>query len=228
MKNKYLLKLKGMTKRPGIEQPSTILVFDMIYPDDMIQRTYPCYIVLDEYHSSPDEDYHSSDTVADATLYMGRMPCDYLPTKEYPLIEISEEHTNSRIYSYDGERIVENEIFSYFPYGRYDDTYYPDGYYEIHAEFKPVPRCPQGLITWIFYGDSASGKTTLSTMLGQANFGYHLSSYETDSSPDLPPNLENYDIIVVGNKYRFAIEDIVNSIKDRRKVVLLNFNKNNF
>ena len=85
-------------------------------------------------------------------------------------------------------------------------------YFELHKRFKEVKRK-----VWIFKGDSVSGKTFLSDKIS-------LSKYETDYQPKLPDVIKE-DIIVIGNKYKFDIEDIKKRIYNISKVdvVIVNF-----
>ena len=57
----------------------------------------------------------------------------------------------------------------------------------------------------IFYGKSNLGKSYLSSFL---NISGELSVYETDTSPTLPTNIDTYDVIVIGRRFPFTIDDI--------------------
>lgn len=85
-------------------------------------------------------------------------------------------------------------------------------YFELKTRFPDIKRK-----VWIFKGDSLLGKTFLSDKID-------LNKYETDSSPTLPELLTE-DIIVLGNKYSFLLEDIIQRIyqKDQVDIVVVDF-----
>lgn len=100
------------------------------------------------------------------------------------------------------------------------DGYYPCGGYSVNMDMfisngrgirekKDIKRK-----VWIFKGDSGLGKTFLSDKTG-------LSKYETDSSSELPSVIKE-DIIVIGNKYSFDIEDVKSRIFEVDKVDVIN------
>jgi len=70
---------------------------------------------------------------------------------------------------------------------------------------------------WIFKGDSILGKTFISDHCS-------LESYETDSDEKLPRILWQ-DIIVIGNKYDFSIEEVKKHIPchDDTEIITVNF-----
>lgn len=82
------------------------------------------------------------------------------------------------------------------------DGYYPSGGYSINLElFLPIDgRYKTKRPVWIFYGDSAMGKSYISALTGK-------TKYETDKSENLPKSI-TADIVVIGNKYKFTIEQI--------------------
>lgn len=65
-------------------------------------------------------------------------------------------------------------------------------------------------LVWIFYGRSGIGKSYLANYLSDIK-----SIYETDSSESLPNYIED-DIIVVGNKYKYSLEDIKERVFDAK------------
>lgn len=93
-----------------------------------------------------------------------------------------------------------NDIFTVSYHG--GDRLYPRGYYTIDLElFLPIDgRYKTKRPVWLFYGDSAMGKSYLSSMTGK-------TKYETDKSENLPKSI-TADIVVIGNKYKFTIEQI--------------------
>lgn len=73
------------------------------------------------------------------------------------------------------------------------------------------------IIKWIFSGNSNIGKSYVSHKLG-------LKIYETDCSDKLDDNIENYDVIVVGNKYNCDIQQIIDKL-NRYHTVITKFEK---
>lgn len=103
------------------------------------------------------------------------------------------------------------------------DEYYPAGYVKIIFEkFVPIPqaRIKDKRMVWIFKGESNVGKTYLSAKL------HDMESYETDQSNTLPKDMKQ-NVIVVGNKYDFSIEDIKQNIYDvdNCEIILVEFHK---
>lgn len=72
---------------------------------------------------------------------------------------------------------------------------------------------------WIFRGDSFLGKSYLATFIASDK-----TIYETDISNILPSKL-NYDVIVLGNKYKFSKEDLEERISNDREIIYVNFSK---
>lgn len=87
-------------------------------------------------------------------------------------------------------------------------------YFNLAPRFKEIKRK-----VWIFQGESILGKTFLSDQM-------NLSKYETDTSSELPKVFKE-EIIVVGNKHKFSIEDIKNRIynKENVDVIIVSFKK---
>ena len=83
------------------------------------------------------------------------------------------------------------------------DGYYPSGGVFVNLEkFKELPRGMKKRPVWIFYGDSGLGKSTLAKDLTEER-----QIYETDSSETLPDEIVA-DIVVIGNKYKFTIDEV--------------------
>lgn len=82
--------------------------------------------------------------------------------------------------------------------------------------FKKTIRAKDKRPVWIFKGDSNSGKSFLSHLvIGK-------SVYETDSSSILKEIITE-DIIVLGNKYKFSIEEIENKIFGEHESIIVDF-----
>lgn len=116
---------------------------------------------------------------------------------------------------------INNDIFSI----DYDggDSYYPSGYASVEMElFEEIIRNKEKIPVWIFSGDSCLGKTYLAQII--SNSGYHKEVYETDSNETLPDEI-TADIIVLGNKYSFTIEEIDKRIKLEHELIKVEFSK---
>ena len=111
---------------------------------------------------------------------------------------------------------IKNEIFEV----DYDggDSYYPYGGYNVNMSlFKKTPRAKDKRPIWIFIGDSNVGKSYIASHL------MDLSVYETDIEEELPEEIIA-DIIVLGNKYHFTIEEVKERLVGDCEVYLVNFN----
>ena len=103
------------------------------------------------------------------------------------------------IYRYDCEE-YSNDVFNISEYG--GDSYYPCGGYSVNMElFKELPRICNLRPVWIFTGASNLGKSFLSSKLND------LEVYETDSR-DMLPDIITESVVVLGNKYKYNIDDI--------------------
>ena len=120
---------------------------------------------------------------------------------------------------------IENTVFSY----SYDggDEFYPCGGYELNEElFAPNGRGVKTMSevkrkVWIFRGESTAGKTFLSALTG-------LTIYETDVSQTLPEEIVE-DIVVIGNRFNFSVEEVksrINGINEWIDLVFVDFARN--
>lgn len=87
-------------------------------------------------------------------------------------------------------------------------------YFKLVKNIRNIDKRP----VWIFYGNSGLGKSYLASLIFEQK-----SIYETDSSNILPDIIYS-DIIVVGNKYKYSLEEIKNRIYGNTKVIEVNFN----
>lgn len=71
---------------------------------------------------------------------------------------------------------------------------------------------------WILVGPSGLGKSFLASHLK------NLWVYETDTSQELPEKIE-HDVIVMGNKYRRSVIEIIRRIYEHVDVIPVTFNK---
>lgn len=126
------------------------------------------------------------------------------------------EDTESIGY-YDSE-CIENDVLWVSYHG--SDGYYPDGGYEINMNlFEPTKRAKQKRPVWIFVGDSASGKSYLSDKIAEP-----MTKFETDSVKEDLPKVITEDIVVLGNKHGFAVDDIIPRLFGECEVIIVDFN----
>lgn len=119
---------------------------------------------------------------------------------------------------------IHNDLFDYSDNGC--DIYYPSGYVKVNKSlFKECPRAILKRPVWIFKGDSAAGKSTLAYYLKSNNDGI-FTQYETDSSSELPDEIWD-NIIVIGNKYNFTVNDVKARIanKDDAEIIVVDFER---
>jgi hypothetical protein len=127
---------------------------------------------------------------------------DYKPISKIEIDDIFYKHNN-----------INNNVFN-FSNGNYDENI--SGYYNINLDlFIKTIRAKDKRPVWLFYGNSALGKSTIARKS-------NLSIYETDSSDKLP-EIINEDIIVIGNKYLYNIEDIKERIFGEVELILVEF-----
>ena len=116
-------------------------------------------------------------------------------------------------FSYD----TSNEVFNISQYG-YDD-YYPSGSYYVNMNlFNETSRNMNLRPVWIFKGGSNYGKSFIASKLKD------IDVYETDSNDILPDSITS-TVIILGNKYTFAIEDITEKLFGDVDVHIVDFTK---
>lgn len=109
-----------------------------------------------------------------------------------------------------------------FEFAESEDCYYPDGYISIdYSKFMRTIRCKDKRVVYIFRGESGIGKTYLAGFINQRE-----PVFETDIHNKLPFEITD-NIIVIGNKHGYTIDDIVSRIPDREEceLVTVDFNK---
>ncbi|MDK0621495.1 hypothetical protein P5E90_11695 [Clostridium perfringens] len=108
-----------------------------------------------------------------------------------------------------------NDVVSFSQYG--GDEYYPCGGYSINMDlFKETARYKKDRPVWIFTGESGTGKSFIASGI------VDIDVYETDRSETLPNEIEE-QIIVLGKKYDFSIEDIENRIVGDHELHIVEF-----
>jgi hypothetical protein len=110
---------------------------------------------------------------------------------------------------------ISNDVFSYSKDG--GDEYYPGGSYHVNMDlFIETVRHKEKRPVWIFKGSSNAGKSFLASNLSG------LSVYETDAS-DVLPDVITEDVIVLGNKYLFNVEEIREKLFGECEICVVNF-----
>lgn len=122
------------------------------------------------------------------------------------------------LFDFYGDKIVIEDVFEATSTG--GDSYYPMGYVEVNTDLfkKANARQKDKRVVWIFKGESATGKTYLSNLIRLAS----KSVYETDDNNELPKELTE-DIIVIGNKYNFSVEDVKEKIVGDAEIIVVDF-----
>jgi hypothetical protein len=122
---------------------------------------------------------------------------------------------NKNYYLENMNNRIENDIFIFDELG--DDKYYPTGFYQINTEqFEKTIRHRENRLVWIFKGKSNVGKSFLANKLKK------MTIYETDYNAILPDEIIE-DVVVIGNKYNFTIEDIKKNIFGNFNLILVDF-----
>ena len=112
-----------------------------------------------------------------------------------------------------GITLLSNEVFSV----DYDggDEYYPSGGYNVNMSlFKPNARHKELRPTYVFAGDRGIGKSTLASKFND------VVVFETDAYDELPDKILA-DVIVLGNKHGYDIDDIKTRVENTALVLCL-------
>ena len=116
--------------------------------------------------------------------------------------------------------VMDNDIFAITDIGNY---YYPDGEVEVNMNlFEEINRSKEKRPVWIFKGDSALGKSYLAGII--ANSDRMKTVYETDAHEELT-DISHEDIIVIGNKYNYSVEDVMHHIQGDFEPIVVDFSK---
>lgn len=102
--------------------------------------------------------------------------------------------------------------------------WYPQGYVKVNMELfkEPNRRQKDKRPVWLFKGGSGLGKTYLANLIGDSNFNKTI--YDTDTNTELPDAITS-EIIVLGNRYEFKIEDIKERIPSDYELIIVDFSK---
>ena len=126
------------------------------------------------------------------------------------LVDVAQTEDNIDIETLDNVRVASASYCG-------NDDYYPSGWYTFNESFFTVsPRAVDRMKVFVFKGPSAIGKSYLAS-----KFVEGFKVYETDSSNELPTDMSDYDVVVLGNKYEFP--ELVELLSTTRDVVTVNF-----
>jgi hypothetical protein len=135
----------------------------------------------------------------------------YVPKKkEFKVKYINENNShNDKLTTITGEIVVGCSVNG-------GDDYYPRGCCWIVEDFfnKTNRHVPERLL-YLFSGASRTGKSFI------ANHLKDLKTYETDKDENIPDNIGNYHVIVIGNKYPSHKEKVESLLKDKKDVKLI-------
>lgn len=124
------------------------------------------------------------------------------------------------------EQDVQNIIIDNIFEADYDggDYWYPDGFVRVNMELfeEPNHRQKDKRPVWLFKGGSGLGKTYLAYLIKDGNS--YKRVYDTDKDDELP-DVITADVIVLGNKYDFTIEDIKSRIPSDYELIIVDFSK---
>lgn len=126
--------------------------------------------------------------------------------------------TEGLIASADEDAEIDNNVFYWSQCG--GDFYYPGGYVKVNLElFDKLPRAMDRRPVYIVYGKSGIGKSSIFNELGDNSL---YSFYETDCNEALPEVITQ-DIIILGNKYSFTIDDVKAHLFGEPEIHLIHF-----
>ena len=148
---------------------------------------------------------------------------DSFPGMMFRINNFDKEINKPVVMDYGCFEDINNELFDISFDG--GDNYYPSGGYSVNMEYFITNG--RGVFSeedikrkvWIFKGNSGTGKSFLSNKID-------LEKYETDSSQILP-NIITQDIVIVGNKFDFKIEDVKERIfnNENTSIIIVNFSE---
>lgn len=117
---------------------------------------------------------------------------------------------------------MKNDIFT-IDYVHENMDYYPNAECTVNMDlFEPIIRAKEKRPVWIFKGDSGLGKSYLAGIIRESNREKVI--YETDSNPSINKDEIKYsDIIVIGNKYNYEIDEIKSFLEGDTEIIAVNF-----
>ncbi|MCW3805877.1 hypothetical protein [Plebeiibacterium marinum] len=107
---------------------------------------------------------------------------------------------------------ISNNVFSVDHNGGCD--YYPSGGYNVNMDlFKANGRGKELRPTYIFSGESGIGKSALALKFNKDTVVFETDAYDT------LPDVIIADVIVLGNKHKYTINDIKTKVEDTELIV---------
>lgn len=126
------------------------------------------------------------------------------------LVDVNQTEDNIEVETLDNVRVAGASYCG-------NDDYYPSGWYTFNESlFTVSPRAVDRMKVFVFKGPSAIGKSYLAS-----KFVEGFKVYETDGSDELPSDMSDYDVVVLGNKYEFP--ELVELLEATRDVVTVMF-----
>ena len=119
---------------------------------------------------------------------------------------------------------MKNDIFT-IDYEHENMAWYLNAECKVNMDlFEPIIRAKEKRPVWIFKGDSGLGKSYLAGIIRESNREKVI--YETDSNSSIDKHAIQYaDIIVIGNKYKYEVEDIISYLDNEFEIIVVDFNK---
>ena len=110
---------------------------------------------------------------------------------------------------------IRNNVFTLSEFG--GDSYYPSGDVTVNMDhFRSLERAMPERPVWIIKGPSGTGKSTLAEHLEG------LSVFETDGVDELPKTIYE-DVIVLGNRSGFTVNDVKSRLFGHPNVLIVSF-----
>ena len=136
----------------------------------------------------------------------------YLPKDSELSIDLSDHARELYTDSYEG---YDCGVFKFSADG--GDSYYPSGYYAVNMElFNATARVKSKRPVFLFAGASGIGKSHLASKLEG------MVVFETDSVESLP-NTITADVVVLGNKHTFTIEELERCLGEDVELIKVTF-----
>lgn len=150
-------------------------------------------------------------------------PFGYKPKGEFYFELNRDENGDYDIYElemddyYMGDELFVANVFQFSGDG--GDSYYPMGGVSVNVDmFEKLERAMEQRPVWIFKGASGLGKSTLAS----ACYKGDKTIFETDSVSELPEFITE-DIVVLGNKNGFTLDDVIKHLFGNPKPIIVNF-----
>lgn len=131
---------------------------------------------------------------------------------------VTDLNASESLTSNEEDAEIYNNVFSFSSNG--GDYYYPMGEATVNMDlFNRIPRAMNGRPVYIVYGKSGVGKSSIFNELEGSSL---YSLYETDCSDTLPEVITQ-NIVILGNKHGYSIEDVKAHLFGEPEVHLIHF-----